>query len=451
MSTSSIVNSLSSSTSSSSGAGLDVGATVDQLLYTERAPERLLQAQQSNLSAQAKALRDMNAKLETLESSINSLKDLSGAFGSRVVQSSNSAVVTAAADSSAAIGNHSVKVTQLATVASQYSDPLTSPNATFTAGSLQFSLGGGPLQTITFDSSHNTLATAAQYINGLALGVSASVVTDAVGSRLTLVSNTSGAAGDITIASSPSGLGFHVGVAGQNAKLTVDGVPIESAANQVSGALTGVTLALTGTTGDISVTLTVATDTEKAKAAVNSMVAAYNALVGNINAQFTYNAVTGSAGTLAGNSSVRSLQSAILGSMSFQLSGTNSFTTLRSLGIKMQDDGTLTVDDAQFAAALQDKPGEVQKFFQGTAADGFAAEFSTQMASLTDSIDGPLLADARGIDSSVKTITDQIDQFEVRIAMRRQILTDQYTKIDTQLRQLPLLQQQIAAQLGSLK
>jgi flagellar capping protein FliD len=89
MSSSSIMSSVSSTSSSSSGAGLDVGATVDQLIYTEQAPERLLQQQQAALSAQASALRDINGRLETLESSINDLKDLSGAFGTRSVQSSN--------------------------------------------------------------------------------------------------------------------------------------------------------------------------------------------------------------------------------------------------------------------------------------------------------------------------------------------------------------------------
>ena len=61
------------------------------------------------------------------------------------------------------------------------------------------------------------------------------------------------------------------------------------------------------------------------------------------------------------------------------------------------------------------------------------------------------VVDAKGMDNSVSSINDQIEQFEVRIAMRRQVLTDQYTRIDTMLRQLPLLQAQLTAQLGSLK
>lgn len=450
MSSSGIVSSLSSS-STSSGTGLDVGATVDQLIYTEQAPERLLQAQQSKLTAQATALREMNSSLETLEAAANGLKDFSGAFGSRTVQSSNELALTASGDAGAALGQHTISISQLATASSQYSDTLASPDATFTPGSLQFGVGGAQLQTITFDAAHSTLSTAAEYINSLNMGVSASIVTDAVGSRLALVSKTSGAAGDLSIPSSPAGLGFHVGVAGQNASITVDGVPIQSATNQVTGALTGVTLNLTGKTGDVPVTITVAADTDKATAAINSMVSAYNSVITKINAQFVFNPTSGSAGTLAGNSSVRSLQASLLSTMSFQLPGPNTYTTLRSLGIEMQDDGTLKVDESKLAAALKSDSEAVEEYFQGASSNGFANQFSTKLMSLTDSLDGPLLADAKGIDDSVASITDQIDQFEVRIAMRRQVLTDQYTRVDTMLRQLPLLQQQISAQLGSLK
>jgi flagellar hook-associated protein 2 len=452
VSTSSVIGSLSSSGTSSSGNGIDVGATVDQLIYTEQAPERLLQSQQSMLNAQSSALRGLNSSMESLENSVNNLKDLTGAFGSRSVQSSNQVLLTATADSSAVTGRHAISVSQLATVASQYSDTLSSATSTFPPGTLQFRIASGAVQTVTFDDKHNTLTSAAQYINGLKLGVSASVVSDALGSRLTLVSGSSGAAGDLTVTAAPAGLGFHVGVAGQNAKLTVDGVPIQSATNQVTGALAGVTLNITGTTSEVPITLTVAADTDKASAAINSMVSAYNSIIHNINAQFTYNATTGSAGTLAGDSSVRSVQSGLLSAMSFQLSDkTNTYTTLRSLGIKMQDDGTLSVDDAQLSTALQNDPDAVEKFFQGNSSNGFANTLSTKLMSLTDTTDGPLNVDAKGIDDSVKSIQDQIDQFEVRIDMRRQILTDQYTKIDTELRQLPLLQQQITAQLGTLK
>lgn len=445
MSTSSI--NLSSTTS---GSGLDVTATVDQLMQVERAPERAWQQQQQTMTAQAAALRNMNSQLDTLESRINDLHDLSGVFGQYSAASSNQAVLTATADSTAITGQHIIAVNQLASVASQYTDALASADSRFTPGDLKFQVGNGQVQTITFDPDHSTLQTAVDKINSSNAGVTASLLTDASGTHLVLVSNTSGSAGDLTITSAPSGLGFHTGTTGQDAKLTVDGVPIVSSTNDVSNAIPGITINLNGDTSGTPVRLTVGTNTTGIQNAVDKFVSAYNDIVKNINSQFAYNSSNKTSGTLAGDGTVRNLQTALLGFAAFQYSNSGSITTLRSLGITMQDDGTLQVDDSTLANTIKNDPSDVQKFFQGTNSDGFATNLSTQLAALTDSINGPLLVDAKGMDNSVSSLQEQIDDFEVHMAARQQQLIDQYSRIDTMLRSMSTTLQSVQAQLKSL-
>jgi len=67
---------------------------------------------------------------------------------------------------------------------------------------------------------------------------------NANGSRLLLESNTSGTPGNLTISSDTTGLGFtqNPDQVGTNASITVDGIPIGSTSNEVSGAIPGVTL-----------------------------------------------------------------------------------------------------------------------------------------------------------------------------------------------------------------
>src|SRR5207302_5793718 len=89
-------------------------------------------------------------------------------------------------------------------------------------------------------------------------GVTASVVKDAKGQRLALVSKASGAAGNLTVTGAAA---FNAGVEGKNAVLNVDGVPIESATNTVSGALTGVDLKLSGADEKTVVQIGIASDT----------------------------------------------------------------------------------------------------------------------------------------------------------------------------------------------
>ena len=62
------------STTLSGSTGLDVGATVAQLMQTERVPEQQWLAQQKTIAAQASALREFNSRLETLETRANTLR-----------------------------------------------------------------------------------------------------------------------------------------------------------------------------------------------------------------------------------------------------------------------------------------------------------------------------------------------------------------------------------------
>lgn len=439
-------------TSTLSSTGLDVGATVDQLMQVERTPEQLWKNQQQTIAAQASALRAFNTRLDTLEARSNTLKDLTGAFGQVIVSSSNEAVFSAMGDSSSAIGDHMVAVTQLAAVSSLYTEQaFASGAASFAPGDLKFSVGSGPVQTITFDQSHSTLSSAAQFINDKKLGITASLINDAAGTRLVLVSNSSGLAGNLTISASPQSLEMKVGTAGQNAKLTLDGIPIESATNTVTGALQGVTLQLNGDASGSPARLTVASDDAGAQQAIKNFVSAYNDIVANINSEFQYNSLTKSSGTLAGNSTLRSLQATLLGLGSFQLPGTSSFKSLRSIGLEMQDDGTLKVNDDTLSSAFQKHAAEVENFFRNDSGDGFAQSLSSKLMSLTDSVSGSLIVDAKGLDNSYKSLSDQIEDFEVRMSVRQQQLTDEYTRIDVMLRQMTALENQVTKQLESLQ
>ncbi|MGA8041278.1 MAG: flagellar filament capping protein FliD [Terracidiphilus sp.] len=69
------------------------------------------------------------------------------------------------------------------------------------SGSMTIQVGGGTPQTITLNSTDNSLSGLASAINGASTGATASVVTDGSGSRLVLVSGTAGSAGALTVTS----------------------------------------------------------------------------------------------------------------------------------------------------------------------------------------------------------------------------------------------------------
>ncbi len=124
----------------------------------------------------------------------------------------------------------------------------------------------------------------------------------------------------------------------------MDGVPISSASNTVTGAVSGVTINLQGVSPDANtdVTLTATPDSATITSAINQFVTDYNTLIGQVNNEFTYNASSSSAPPLEGDSTVEMLQNYLLGAGSYSASGNGSISTLGSLGISMNNDGTLT-------------------------------------------------------------------------------------------------------------
>ena len=430
--------------------GIDVAATVAELMQIERQPEVQMQQQQTDISQQISMFGVISNDLQALYTAANSLQDVTGGLTAKTATSSRSDIVTATADTTAAIGNHTVTVSNLATISSSYSDPVPS---TTQLGGIEIDVAYGdpnnPTGTdkIVIPSGDNTLQQAADYINSSNYGVTANVATDAQGSRLVLVSKTSGAAGNLTVTS--SALNFNQGTAGVDAQLNVDGVPIDSSTNTVTSALPGVTLNLASASPNTQVTVSVAADTSQATQTINSFVSAYNTVINDINSQFTLDA-NAQEGPLAGNSGLRSLQNQLLSAVSYSVSGTGRYVNLQSMGIEMQDDGTLQVNSQVFNDAISNHYQDFQNFFQSLTPKGFGNFFGTQMTQLTDPTQGPIALAVTGLQQTNQSLTNDINDFEVRMTSLQQELTQQYSAVNAALEEYPLLMQQIASQLGSL-
>lgn len=431
--------------SASAGNGIDVRAIVDNILNADRAQERIWQTQQARLNLQTSALQSLNTDLSDVQAKVQALRDLSGAFRSQSASVSDSGILTATAGSGASTSTHTIVVESLATTSSYYTGYQASGSASIAPGAFDLQVGSGSPVTVTINQSNNTLDQLASSINNLGAGVRASVITDANGARLSLVSETSGAAGDLSISNDTTGLGFIKGVSGVNASLTVDGVPVSSASNTVANVIPGVTLNLLSKSAS-QVTINVQPDTAKAAQAVNSFVSSYNKIIGDINTQFQYDSNTKTAGVLAGDSTLRILQQQLLSDVSAGVSGGNSIQSLGDLGVTLNDDGTMTVDSAKLQDALSANYEDVRNFFQ-TASTGFAERLGSDLAGFADPSSGAVAVEIHGLTQSSSDITNQMNDFEARLVINQQQLLDQYSKIDATLRQLPLLLSQINNQL----
>jgi flagellar hook-associated protein 2 len=437
------------SSTTSSSSGMDVGAIVDQLMYVERAPERLMQAQQTTLTQQSNVLKSLQTNITSMQTAADALKDVSGAFSRISAQSGDTAVFRATATSEAGAGTHTVVVTRLASTSSFHSKVMQPTDKIAAGSSVDLAVGSGKAVKITFDSDHTTLAAAAQLINASNAGVTASVVNGANGAQLALVSQTGGAAGAISIANDTTGLQMQEGNQGLNAQVSVDGIPVESATNTVDGALPGVTLNLVSAAPGRAIVFSLGKDTSAASSAVQNYVSAYNDAIKAINSQFTYNAISKSSGVLAGDATVRAVQQQLLTLATQTVDGTGGISSLAQLGVTMNNDGTLTVDSGKLNTALTGSFDQVQAFFQQDKT-GFAVLASAALDAIGAPTSGAIAADLKGIDADSRSVSDSIDEFEVRMTARQKQLTDEYTRIDVMMRQFSALQNQVSTQLASL-
>jgi flagellar hook-associated protein 2 len=532
------ISSILAATVGANTPGIDVTSAVAAAIYADRAPERGWQADQATLSSQTTALTAIQTATQAVQNDMQALNTLGGPLAARTVTSSNSNIVSATAATGTVTGTHTIVVNNLASTGAWYSDAAASATATLPASSFTLTTAGGNSATIPTGAGNaaDNLNDLASTINGDNLGVTASVVSDATGSRLAIIANTSGSAANFSITSAnytgtswaspdiPTGdtlgansftltsggttttistttgetyatlassinamglgvtatagsdangtslsiastdgttpftisepsFGFTQSTTGANASLTVDGVPITSASNTVSGAINGVSLSLSGAAPGVPVNLAVASNAAEISTAVNQFVTDYNTALGLVNAQFTVASGSTTEGALASDPTIVTLQSTLEGALNFVATPatgtTTSVSTLNDLGITAGTDGTLSVDTATLNSALANNSSDVQNFFEGTALNGFANSVNTALNSFTEPANGAFTVDLSGISATNADLTTQISNFETNyIANQQTILTATYSTAEVALQQLPAEMAQIQAELG---
>lgn len=439
-----------------SGNGIDVNSVVNELLDQKNGVLSLWQQEQSELQSQASDLNLINNALTSLGTSVSSLSDVLGPLAAKTVSSSDSSIVSGSAQISASTGVHQVAVNGLATVGTVYTDSVADADTPIlpggsSSGDIQLQIGSssGTTHDITITAgSNDTLNSLASYINQQNWGVTASVINDADGSRLAISSASSGSSGALAIAANTTGLNFETPIGGTNATLSVDGIPVSSSSNTVTGVIPGVTLNLITAAPGVPVQLSVQADSSQAETTINNFVSAYNTVIGFLNQEFTVNAGTNSEGDLASDSSLRSLQASLLTDTTYAISGNDGYVNLASLGIDMNNDGTLTVDSGTLNAVLANDPAAVLNFFQNGSLTGFANNFSNDMRNLTDPSTGILSMDLAENGAQQTDLTNQINDFQDTLNAQRQQLINEFSSVNASLESYPYLLQEITAQLG---
>ena len=450
-----------------SGQGIDVNTVVQEILSESSGQLTQWQGEQTTLQTQASALSSINSDLSTLASAVSVLNDPLGALTAQSATSSDTGVLTATAQSSATAGTYSVVVNNLASAGTVYTDAVAGganvsilPSSA-TSGDLQLQIGGSGGMTADVQitaGTNDTLTTLASSINQQSAtniwGITAAVVTDATGSRLTITSQATGTPGALAITNNTTSLNFNAPSGGTNASLSIAGVPYSSTSNTITGGIAGVTLNLATAAPGETVEVAVGPDTQQATQAINDFVNAYNQVINDINQQFTVNASTNSQGPLGSDTALRTLQSTLMSDVTYSVSGNGGLVNLAALGINMNDDGTLTMGTTpggqSLSQVLAANPAAFQNFFQNSSLTGFATHFNTDMTNLTDPTVGVLNVDLAQNATQQTNLTTDISNFETQLTAQQTQLTQEFSQINATLQSYPLLLQQVTETLAML-
>src|SRR5271163_1113930 len=401
--------------SPTSGQGFDVSTTVSAIVANLQAVETPWKNQLTSLGSEDTALTSIGTDLSSLNTAAQSLTDFEGVLAGKQGSSSNTDVLAlTSAGTTAVAGSHTITVNSVASTASYYSDAVASADDLLT-GSFTVTFGA-TTYTISASSGGETLDELESTINSANAGVTASVINGAGGPELTIVSNTSGGAGNFTISGSLTDTSNgnasvnlnHVGQTGIDANLTVDGITVTSGSNTVSDAIQGVTLQLLGASAS-PVQVEITNDNSAVESAVSTFVSDYNIVIGDLNTQ-EGNDSSGNPEPLFGSPTLATLQESLQSALTFnqpaQAVGTTGTTGSNdalsgSLSISVGGGSaqTINVGDGGTPATLAGLATAINNANLGVTASVIAAGNSDTLSlvSATGGSPGAITVDSTGL------------------------------------------------------
>src|SRR5471032_1533870 len=366
----------------STGKNTDVPALVAAIVNARVAGLNAANAaKQKTSTSQLTAVGSLKSVMSLLQSSLASLSD--GTALSAVTAKADGKGLTAVAGKGATTGSYAIQVTNIATSQSITSGAFGAKEALGT-GTLKLSVGGSDV-SIKIDSSNNTLTGIAAAINSASgnPGVSATVITGTDGTHLVLHSSTTTV--DPSDPSKTVAPYTNVGTsanwkqtaAGKDALLTVAGTEVSSPSNSVTSAIAGLSINLTSESVGTTQTLSVTSDTTAQQTSIKAFVTAYNNFVNMATSltSFDKSQPKGSqGGPLLGDSMMNTVRNALATVISKGVptaaGGDKGMANLGTIGITLQEGGTLKIDDTALNAALTNKPGTVNALFNSSSGLG---------------------------------------------------------------------------------
>ena len=425
---------------------LDVQSIVSQLMTIEQQPLQASQQRSSKYNTQLSAIGQISSALSNLQSVSGKMS--TGAFLQQFkAGSTDTSIATVTTTTGGTAGSYALNVTQLAKSRQLVFDRLgssaiTDPKATLAGAptSLTLTVAGKDTVINLTPSATDTvsLQSISDRINQSSAGVSASVVQNNGEYKLVLASTNSGSDNAFTIKAGGTDSGSTSGStlaglsqsttaasessAAADALLTVNGVSVSSGSNHLTNVISGANVDITKL-GQSTITMT--SDSSGITSSLQSFVDAYNQVKSAVD--------SARSGSLKANASVLSIQQKLTNILSTQVPGVDpatSYAYLSQVGISIQKDGTLKLDQTAFNKALSANPSAVANLFGNTSSTGFADRLSAAVNDLLGP-NGVIETSKFSINSMLTSETSLQTSLNSKLSAKQVMYTQQYTTLNS--------------------
>jgi flagellar hook-associated protein 2 len=163
-----------------------------------------------------------------------------------------------------------------------------------------------------------------------------------------------------------------------------------------------------------------------------------------------YDADTDTAGELLGDSTTRRIDSELSSDLYSAIEG-GTYSYLSQLGISLEVDGTLTIDEDALTAALEDDIDGVSQFFIGTDDNtGFITQMSADLDNYLDEDDGLIVAKTDSLESKLEQLEERYEEKQALIDSEMARWTDEFTQLDTLISSLNSTSEYLTTQFDAL-
>ncbi|RLB86865.1 MAG: hypothetical protein DRH26_16680, partial [Deltaproteobacteria bacterium] len=215
-----------------------------------------------------------------------------------------------------------------------------------------------------------------------------------------------------------------------NSSFTVDGYEYQRQTNEgLEDVIQGITFNFEKV-GETQ--LTISSDSDNMKEKITQLIDIYNEIILEVDTKTSYNLDEDQSGILSDIYSIKTLGPDLMSLVTTTVDTGSSITSLLDLGMELNKDGTISLDQKKLDAAFFSSPEDVAKLFIGDSdkeIKGLGDILNDKLKEMTRST-GLINGEKTAAEGKIDRLTASIETAEERLDRRYELMAQQFVRLD---------------------